>query len=107
MEFLGFLSQYSEVGFGGIVVVVIVLIITGRLVPLPTHKRELARETERGNEWKAAHELSEQGRRAALEQNGALLAGVRIADHFYKDFLPPLPDETTQPPIPGGQNVVA
>jgi hypothetical protein len=105
MDLLTFLSTYSDVGFGSIVVAVVVLIITGRLVPITTHRRELDRERSRGDEWKDAHSLSEQGRKSALEQNGALLAGVRIADKFYRDFLPPVPDEHTIPHMTGGSDV--
>ena len=97
MELFTFLSNYSDIGAGAIVVGVVVLIITGRLVPLGTHKRELGQATTAKDEWREAHRVSEIARAKALEQNGALLAGVRIADKFYKDFLPPAPDEHTIP----------
>jgi len=105
MDPLAFISSYSDVGAGAILVGVVVLILTGKLVPITTHRRELDRERARGDEWKEAHGTSELGRKAALEQNGALLAGVRIADKFYRDFLPPVPDSHTIPHMSGGSDV--
>jgi hypothetical protein len=105
MDLLAFISSYSDVGAGAILVGVVVLILTGRLIPISTHRREVDREKNRGDEWKSAHAESEIGRAKALEQNGALLAGVRIADKFYKDFLPPVPDDRTIPTMSGGADV--
>ena len=85
-----------DIGATGIVAAVVLLIISGRLIPAWTHKRELAAANARADEWKEAHRTSEQARLAAQEQNSTLLAGVRIADKFYGDFLIH-PDETTIP----------
>jgi hypothetical protein len=79
---------------------VVVLILTGGLVPGRTHKRELLREVQRADEWKAAHGVSEQARSKAMDQNSTLLASVRIADQFYRDFVPPVEHST-----PGGHDV--
>lgn len=105
MDPLAFISSYSDVGAGAILVGVVILILTGKLVPIAAHRRELERERLRGDEWREAHGTSEQGRRAALEQNGALLAGVRIADKFYRDFLLPVPDDSTIPHMSRGSDV--
>jgi|GEM_PF-3180326 len=90
----------------GAIVLLYWMLATGRLVTKSSHERELALATTRADEWKAAHGRSEDARAVALEQNSALLAGVRIADKFYKDFLPPQPDERTIPRITGGHDAV-
>jgi hypothetical protein len=97
MELLGFISNYSDVGAGAILVGVVLLILTGRLIPIGTHKQLLQQANDSKDEWKEAHRVSEVARGRGEEQRSALIAGVRIADKFYKDFLPPIPDEQTIP----------
>jgi hypothetical protein len=88
----------------GVIVLLYWLLSTGRLVTKSSHERELNREIARGDEWKEAHRVSEVGRANLQAQNSALMAGVRIADKFYKDFLPGV-DEDTIPKITGGSDV--
>ena len=91
-------------GMIGMLVILFWMLATGRLITKSSHERELGLANTRANEWKDAHARSEDARAVALDQNSALLAGVRIADKFYKDFLPPQPDERTIPKIPGGHD---
>lgn len=99
MDFFSFFTDpnVKEVTATVILVGVVVFIITGRLIPIGTHKRELAAEHERGEQHRSASEKKDIAIQKLLEQNSALLAGVRIADKFYRDFLPPV-DENTIPP---------
>lgn len=89
--FFTFLSNpsVSDIGSGAIVVGVVVLIITGRLVPGGTHKRELDEIQASRDAWKAAHTRSEDARQALGQQNFQLLETARISAKFYGDFLPP------------------
>jgi hypothetical protein len=93
-----FLSNPSvtDLGSGAIVVGVVVLIITGRLIPGGTHKREIAEIQTSRDAWKTAHTRSEDARQALAQQNFQLLETARISAKFYADFLPPT-DENTQP----------
>lgn len=99
MEFLGFFTDpnVKEVTSTVLLVGVVVYVLTGRLVPIAAHKRELAAEHERGEQHRLASEKKDVAVQKLLEQNSSLLAGVRIADKFYKDFLPAI-DENTIPP---------
>lgn len=85
----------SDLGTGAIVTGVIVLIITGQLIPGRTHKREILEIQTSRDAWKSAHTRSEDARQALAQQNFQLLETARIASKFYQDFLPPS-DETTQ-----------
>lgn len=99
MEFFAFFTDpnVKEVAATVLLGGVVIFILTGRLVPIGTHKRELASEHERGEQHRLASEKKDVAVQKLLEQNSSLLAGVRIADKFYKDFLPPI-DEATIPP---------
>lgn len=96
MELLTFFQSYSDIGAAGIVAGVVILIITGKLVPIGTHKRELAAANKSADEHRAASEKKDDAVNRLLDQNSALLAGVRIADKFYSDFVPSI-NEHTQP----------
>lgn len=103
-ELPGLWSLSPLAGMIGMLVLLFLGLSTGRLITKSSHERELALANKRADEWRAAHARSEDARAVALEQNSALLAGVRIADKFYKDFLPPQPDERTIPKITGGHD---
>lgn len=93
-------SGFRDIGAVAILAGLVVVFFRGGVIPGPTHKRELAREIARADEWKAAHQVSEQARAKAMEQNSTLLASVRIADQFYRDFVPAAEHST-----PGGHDV--
>lgn len=99
MDLIGFFTNpdVKEVTAAVLLVGVVISIITGLLVPSRTHNRELRSEHERGEQHRIASEKKDVAIQKLLEQNSSLLAGVRIADKFYRDFLPPV-DENTTPP---------
>lgn len=92
-----FLSpEFKEISSTAILVFVVISIFTGLLVPGRTHKRELAAANEVANQHRIASEKKDIAIKSLLDQNSLLLAGVRIADKYYKDFLPTV-DEFTLP----------
>lgn len=100
MDILSFFDSPKDAGAAAILLVVIVLILTGRLIPWWQAKRELAAARREAEDWKLAHTKSEDARSILMQQNSHLLAGVRIADKFYRDFIPAI-DEDTQPSVRG------
>jgi len=58
-----------DVGAGAIVVLVVTLIITGRLIPLRTHTREMTEVQTSRDAWKTAHGTSEVARQALQTEN--------------------------------------
>lgn len=96
MDWLTFLLSpvVREVGVGAILLFLVVAMFRGWIVPGPTHKRELAREQRIGDEHAAASAKKDSAIAALLQQNSNLLAGVRIADKFYRDFLPAVDEHT-------------
>ena len=79
---LSMFESPREFGAAALVSVTIIAIITGRLVPWWQHKQVVK-----------ASEKKDVAIQALLEQNSRLVAGIRIADKFYSDFLP-TPNET-------------
>lgn len=106
MDFIALIlsAEAREVSAVAILVGVVVSIITGWLVPGRTHKRELEAAYRVADEHRKASEKKDDAIQRLLDQNSALLAGVRIADKFYADFVPTV-EEHTQPR--GGTNVEA
>jgi hypothetical protein len=94
MDILGFLTDASvrDISSSAILVVVVVLILTGRLVPL----RQLRAARAETEAWHEAHAVSEQARTKLAQENYKLLETARISNQFYRDFLPAI-DENTQP----------
>jgi hypothetical protein len=89
----------SDLGTGAIVTGVIVLIITGQLIPGRTHKREISEIQTSRDAWKTAHTRSEDARQALAQQNFQLLETARISAKFYADFLPPAEDTQSRNPF--------
>jgi hypothetical protein len=70
MELLGIpAATLVQGGLGSFGILAILLILTGRLIPIRTHEREMAREQQRGDDWHAAWQATEQ---RADEQQGQL-----------------------------------
>ncbi|PPF64531.1 hypothetical protein C5E11_03830 [Clavibacter michiganensis] len=99
--FLTFLSNpsVSDIGSGAIVILVVYLIITGKLIPAGTHKREVTEIQTSRDAWKTAHTRSEDARQALAQQNFQLLETARISAKFYADFLPPSEDTQSRNPF--------
>lgn len=98
MEFwqIIFSPEAKEVSSTAILVGVVISIFTGLLVPGRTHKRELATAARTAEEHRLASEKKDIAIGKLLDQNAAMLAGIRIADKYYGDFLPAV-DEFTKP----------
>ena len=95
MDIISLVMQ-SQATPAAILLSVVVMIFTGVLVPGRTHKRELAAAYKVADEHRSASEKKDLAISRLLDQNSALLAGVRIADKFYGDFVPSI-DEHTVP----------
>jgi len=68
----------SDAGLGALLTLVILLILTGRLVPRRTHEDTLA---DRDN-WRSAYLESEKARKVEHEQTGELLEMARLGGHI-------------------------
>lgn len=57
----GFIDPGSlgNVGAGGVVVLVVLLVLFGLLVPVRTLNREVEQERRRGDDWKAAYDVQD------------------------------------------------
>ncbi|WP_405747875.1 hypothetical protein [Streptomyces canus] len=68
----------SDAGLGALLTLVILLILTGRLVPRRTHEDAL---TDRDN-WRTAYLESEKARKVEHEQTGELLEMAKLGGHI-------------------------
>ncbi|MFD8199963.1 hypothetical protein [Streptomyces sp. NPDC059701] len=75
-EFFGI--NASDAGLGALLSLVILLVLTGRLVPRRTHEDVL---TDRDN-WRQAYLESEAARRVEHEQTGELLEMAKLGGHI-------------------------
>lgn len=75
----------QEISFRGVVTALVVAVFAGWLVP-----RRISEEYKRQSEKKDATIEK------LVDQNSRLLAGIRIADHFYGEFLNPAPPKPIQ-----------
>ena len=93
MDFLTFVTslQVREVSSTVILVGVVVLILTGKLVP----RRHLVDALKERDAWKDAHANSEEVRMSLNTENFKLLETARISDQFYRDFLPAVSEHTS------------
>ena len=92
MDILSFVGDYANIGAGGLLSVVVILILTGRLLP----RWVLKRAQEEAEAWKKALSRSEDARQDLAQENFKLLETARIAQRFYLDVIPPIDEDTTQ-----------
>lgn len=85
----------AQASAGALVTLVVLLVLTGLLVPRrvvkdlrESHKAELEREREHAATWRRAYEASEAARRLEAAHVGELLEGVRTASRVLTQ-LPP------------------
>jgi hypothetical protein len=64
---------------GVLVGVFIILVFTGKIIPVTTVRKLLAREIQRGDDWKEAYLASEQARKLQDGQVGELLEHSRTS----------------------------
>lgn len=68
----------SDAGLGALLTLVVLLILTGRLIPRRTHDDVI---TDRDN-WRSAYLESEKARQAEHDQTGELLEMARLGGHI-------------------------
>jgi hypothetical protein len=78
----------TDAGAVALLVVVVLLILTGRLIPRRTHEDALA---DRDN-WRQAYLQSEAARQVEHEQTGELLEMARISEHIITALPRPARD---------------
>lgn len=95
-----------DIGAVGVLLIVVVMILTGRLIPKATHLRELAaadkRTTDaviRGDEWKATAEETASVNKTIRHQNGELIEANKVVKALLQASGPSLAD--THPPFGG------
>lgn len=95
-----------DIGAVAILSGVVVMILTGRLVPISTHRRELdaaekrtADAVTRGNEWKATAEETAKVNATVRQQNSELIEANKVVKALLQASGPSLAD--TQQPIGG------
>lgn len=91
MDLLGFLTNPSVRDVSAIVVLtgVVVLILTGRLLPIGTHKKIVAAAVERGNEWKATAGDYQEVNRVVRSQNSDLIESNKVMEQLLRASAPP------------------
>ncbi|WP_405376006.1 MULTISPECIES: hypothetical protein [unclassified Microbacterium] len=92
-----------DVGAGVVLTGVVIMILTGRLVPISTHRRELeaaekrtADAVERGNEWKATAAETAEVNATVRNQNSELIEANKVVKALLQASGPSIAD-THQP----------
>jgi len=86
-EIITFIQANGELTAGGALLLIVMLIVTGLLVPYRQLKQAIAER----DAWHEAHTVSEKAR---IEMDGELslmMESMRISKVFYNDFLKPVP----------------
>lgn len=90
MDILSFVGDYTQIGATGLLVIVVLFILTGKLVPL----RQLKDAQKAADQWRAAHDRSEDARKELAQENYKLLEGNRISEKFFTQFVPAVDEDT-------------
>lgn len=78
MELLGIpAATIVQGGLGSFGLLSMLLILTGRLIPIRTHDREVARADKRGDDWHAAYQAEAARADEFSGQLGEILSAVR------------------------------
>lgn len=70
-------GKLADVGPVGLLVIIVLLVLFGRLIPSRTHERELKESRNRGDDWKSAHDIQDQRADLQASQIGELLELAR------------------------------
>jgi hypothetical protein len=89
----------SDAGLGALLTLVILLILTGRLIPRRTHEDVLA---DRDN-WRQAYLESEKARTVEHQQTGELLEMARLGGHILTAL--PSPGQQGEEEVNGGDHM--
>lgn len=79
------LGLIQQIGPWGIVTLIAIAIVTGRLVPRVTVQRERELLEKRVEDWKAAYELTERARSVQSDQLNEILDIVRTTSRALRD----------------------
>ena len=89
----------SDIGLGALLTLVILLILTGKLVPRRTHEDVLA---DRDN-WRQAYLESEKARRVEHDQTEDLLEMAKLGGHILTAL--PRPGQADEEEVSGGDRM--
>lgn len=98
MDVLSFFANpvVRDIGAVGLVVLIVLLILTGRLIPKSTHERELEAAEKRtsdavarGDEWKQTAKNTEEVNAVVRAQNSELIEGNKVVEAFLRASGPP------------------
>jgi len=101
MDVLSFFANpvVRDIGAVGLVALVVLMILTGRLIPKSTHERELeaaekrtADAVARGDEWKQTAKNTEEVNAVVRAQNSELIEANKIVKAFLQSAGPALAD---------------
>ena len=70
-------AAWAQLGAVGILAFVVVLIVTGRLIPLSTHRREVAAADQRAADWKESWQLERAAREIQAQKDDEILMLLR------------------------------
>lgn len=89
MDIIGVLANpvFADVGVGALLALVIILILTGRLVPRVTHERELAASNKRADEWKETTLKSQKLAEELTEQVGKFAEAAKTPSEFFSTVM--------------------
>lgn len=97
MDVLSFFANpvVRDIGAVGLVALVVLMILTGRLIPKSTHDRELAAADQRtadavarGDEWKQTAKATEEVNSIVRAQNSELIDANRVVKAFLQSAGP-------------------
>ncbi len=101
MTVLDFIIQYRDIGFGGLLAVVFIMIVTGRLVPRSQVNALLAI-------WQKSYEISEQARKEQAELMKDSVEAVNTAAGVFRSIRKAggkqLAGSETKRPVPRKQS---
>ena len=99
MDVLSFFANpvVRDIGAVSLVALVVLMILTGRLIPKSTHDRELAAADQRtsdavarGDEWKQTAKATEEVNSIVRAQNSELIDANRVVKAFLQSAGPSL-----------------
>jgi hypothetical protein len=77
-----FIAQYRDIGYGGLLSVFVLLVFTGKLVPMSQVQKLL-------DIWQKAYEISEESRKQQAELMKESVEAVNTAADVVRSIRPP------------------
>lgn len=91
-------ATWPSLSAGGLLALVVLLIVTGRLVPGRTHRNEVDDLKAQVAAERRARERWEEAALRALGQNDQLMPGVRVTRQIAESIPPALTQQPSDPP---------